>query len=809
MRAGADIYDKSLLYMYNWMPTLQGTAVRSPGTRFVSRLEPGGTPADTGRMVRMNTFDNRRILWIFTDQEVTGYEEMYDLLEPADITAGAAALGILNTVTQVEKRINRNAGFNLGKQPWSGTPSKYQLREGASIWDNGVWYGTGGAGGGHWNLRASAQDGSADWIDTCVLQDNVGGTGIDITKQDNNQIHVLAEFSHIENFYPDSQTNAEDQSQITLRLGTTPGGAELWDKTFTLEQGTIRFLVSERITLAPTWQTTDTVYPSVEVKAFTTTRQPKSSALWRIHNYSVLASFDINTTVKNIVGTVPFLETEIKDIQYVQSPYNRKELVLVHPNHPPQWIYFDTVGGNYVIEAIPFVDGAGDPDPIAWDPGNYPACCTAYQGRLVLAGANELVPQTQGYSTSNQETVWASDVGQWNRFSTDPDAINPDDSVQFTTIYRSQIQWVFGQKDLLVGAEDMEYITSVDGIFSPGDLGVHMHSSHGSARLQPVSIGDYVLFAAEAGTKLRAMSKISIDEGWTAPELTLYNPEITTTGIKRMVRMRNPHQMIACLLNNGTLALYHMDKHAGVGGWSRLDVGDDIIDIEVTVHPDGYDVLWLLVQRTVEGVREVHLEGIYDWTDTNYAWDYLTDSRVYGGGIRTQITGLEHLAGKYVDVVVAGSTVPSSGAVVSQTGYIGEYQVSVGGTINPVDDTGKPIEFNTAWVGYGMRSQFATLPLGAADPGASKRYVTLSARIRASTRPRVQVSKQGHTGEFERPAEREQNTPMNYTQPLDILHDIKVANLGSDDYQIVLIEERLPFRSEILGIYGKAVARSL
>ena len=50
---------------------------------------------------------------------------------------------------------------------------------------------------------------------------------------------------------------------------------------------------------------------------------------------------------------------------------------------------------------------------------------------------------------------------------------------------------------------------------------------------------------------------------------------------------------------------------------------------------------------------------------------------------------------------------------------------------------------------------------------------------------------------------------MNQSEPVEILEDVEISSLGWDPYQLVVIQETLPLRCEILGIYGKITANSL
>jgi hypothetical protein len=49
---------------------------------------------------------------------------------------------------------------------------------------------------------------------------------------------------------------------------------------------------------------------------------------------------------------------------------------------------------------------------------------------------------------------------------------------------------------------------------------------------------------------------------------------------------------------------------------------------------------------------------------------------------------------------------------------------------------------------------------------------------------------------------------MNVSEPVEILFDTKLENLGWDTYQVVVIDEPLPLRVEVLGLYGKLTSNS-
>ena len=123
---------------------------------------------------------------------------------------------------------------------------------------------------------------------------------------------------------------------------------------------------------------------------------------------------------------------------------------------------------------------------------------------------------------------------------------------------------------------------------------------------------------------------------------------------------------------------------------------------------------------------------------------------------------------------------------------------------------GYPLEVSACVIGRGMRCRATSLPVAAEDPGAFKRYSDISLRIRASILPRTAVVSvnEALNETANRGPERSPRTNMNGSEPVDILFDTKLTNMGWDVYQVVVIDEPLPLRVEVLGLYGKLTSNS-
>ena len=726
-RPDLEVFKRSLLTMQNFIPTLQGSAVSAPGSRFIKEaLDPR-----VGRIFPYLTLANERSLAEMTPLKMNVTRGI------AERVSGDSAIGS-SALPAFQKQIVRDSGLAQHGGNWELDPEEYVGGNGDLLgmtWEEAFIVGT-----------------SRVFKYTNVEKDFCRITTTAEVDVATDRITLEFDLWYLSNFF------FKGAYDCTVKIGSSVGNDDVFSFVFEGDPG-FRVTPTAQRDL-PTLGFTGTLYIDIRWVAKTSTEEKYSQPRFALIFFRIWAAADPPPDDVELV--TPYTAEDLPDVHYVASPYDDKPLVFVHPNHPPQEFLFDTTFGSYQFRAITFLN-----QPDAWTVGNYPSTVTAVQGRCVFAG----IPNAT-------ETVWATEVGDWRKFSVET-GVNPDDSLEFTTIYRSPIQWMSGHKNLLVGALEMEYLASAEGIFQPADLGVSVQSTHGGIHVQPVGFGPSVLFAAEGGTHVRSASFSGEENGWVAPDLTLWTPDLFSSGIVRMVRMRNPHQMMVAVMGNGQLAILHQDNYAGIMGWSRIVLNAKVIDACVIADENGIDILFILIRRTIDGVEKLFIEAFSEWTDSiaqNYMASFLSliveDTNV--------ILGLEHLEGVVVQVVSGGD-------------YLGVFTVS-GGQITLVNEIGQPINVISVTVGRAMSRILRTLPADAGAPDSKKRYTDVSIRTIASTRPIING---------QRPADREPLRPMDHSQSLDLVKDLSVSNLGWDDVQIITIEETLPLRTEILGIFGK------
>ncbi|MHC4983880.1 MAG: phage tail protein [Planctomycetota bacterium] len=732
-RVEAEIYKQACLRMENFMPRMQGPAVRSPGTAYIESLGATGN----ARLVPYHTINDIRSLIVFTDGAVrflTGLDE-------AQIAGRYAPISAVNRLPfQV---INNEEFDGAGASPeedWVLDPADYIGGQG---YEGGCWYVKRDYSG---VLRMSCRE----WKFPNQDKNFAKITQAFELPYDSSTIKFDYRFTYLDN--PGEEGN---DYTFTVKVGTTPGADDVWSLDLSNKALGI---YQEIVTVNITYTAPETLYLTIELTA----TEYASTPGWELDRFKAFIDgpeLPVEPPIVVDPSAEYYTSDELPDLQFVQSPYDNKPIVLVHPNHPPQEILYDPNTAQYEFRPITFTT-----PPAEWVAGNYPSCCTSYQGRLILAA-----------TPAETETVWGSRPGLWYDFQqydntpTDYPAgayrlYTPDSSIQFTSIFRSPIKWVYGQRDLVIGAEDLEYaVFAEQGLLTPGNIDVREVDAHGTIGVQPAGIGRNVAFAAERGRRLRVTRLNNLNEGWISPDATVLADHLVTSGIKRVVRMRNPHQMIVCLLNSGDLAIYHMDEMAGVNGWSRYHTSGTVQDIVVSPVSDGTDALFLITTRNVDGVNTQLIEAVFNWV-YDREWQYMASSvvRNYETPVST-ITDLAHLNGNNVYVIAEGN-------------LIGTFPV-VNGEVKLEDAAGNPGGLN-----------------------ALKRYANISLRTIGSTRPIINGV---------RPPDRLAVTPMNSSGSFTFVEDVEVANLGSNELAIIRVEETVPFAVDILSVSGKLTSNKL
>jgi hypothetical protein len=194
---------------------------------------------------------------------------------------------------------------------------------------------------------------------------------------------------------------------------------------------------------------------------------------------------------------------------------------------------------------------------------NYPGSVTLYQQRLLF-----------GRTDTNPQTIFGSQTGNFQNFNTSR-PLQDDDAIEFT-LYSNQvneIQWMTALRTLLIGSSGAEWeMTSGSngGALTPTSVNVISQGNRGSEPLQPITIGNSLLFVARGGNTIRDYGYNFDVDGYTGDELTVLASHLfEMSEVRAWAYQRLPYSVIWCVTNDGKLYGLTYDKNQQVVGWHR------------------------------------------------------------------------------------------------------------------------------------------------------------------------------------------------------------------------------------------------
>jgi len=524
--------------------------------------------------------------------------------------------------------------------------------------------------------------------------------------------------------------NFSGDGQLLIEVGTTQGASDVFSQTVTVA-GDFSFAVTP--TSSTNWIT------------FTNTGGASSVANLGIPRFNR----DSTTTVL----ATPYEAEDLPEIQ-TEMISSIDTLILTHSRHPVKSLTL--VGStDFQFQDAPIVN-----QPTNWTGSNYPNVVTVFQGRLWLAR-----------TPNKQQGLWSSKSGDY--FDFDQGTAQADEGIFVELASQGEIEWLRGQKNLLIGTDLGEYrVDSQNGIITPSDIDIRQQSAYGSATLiQSRNIGDQVLYVSPDNKKLRALTFDAFQQGWYSPDLTWTAEHITQAGIKEIHFARDPSTLIICVLDDGKVAACTYDRSQNALGWSEFIFTDSTIESAAVINGDlGSDIFGALKQANGKMVIIINAAAVAARTDL----DSTVQRPVEAGNV---VTGLDHLDNLEVDIKVDGAVHPSK-TVVS-----GQITLDYSGT--------------SCLVGIGFPKRIKTVPLdvggdGGTGSGELKHWAKIYVRTIDSYIPMINGK---------RPPTRSPSTPMN--EPEDAkTQDIQVTDLGRTRLAQITIEQDLPLRLTILNLFG-------
>lgn len=254
----------------------------------------------------------------------------------------------------------------------------------------------------------------------------------------------------------------------------------------------------------------------------------------------------------------------------------------------------------------------------------YPQCSVFYEQRLYAAA-----------TTDQPQTFWASQTADYENFKPDDDAgtVEADDSLNFTLFANdiNAIYWMAASEDVLViGTQGGEWVpTSSGAVITPLDISVRRRTQVGSARIQPVMVGNTVIFTQRDKHRVYEFARSpDVIDSFQPVEMTRLASHITykygSSGIVEVDYANAPESIVWFVRNDGQLLSMTYRREEDVVGWGRHILGgnfqgSDAVVESIAIIPGNNgagqiqdstrrDEIWMIVKRTINSATVRYIE---------------------------------------------------------------------------------------------------------------------------------------------------------------------------------------------------------
>jgi hypothetical protein len=230
-----------------------------------------------------------------------------------------------------------------------------------------------------------------------------------------------------------------------------------------------------------------------------------------------------------------------------------------------------------------------------------------------------------GGSTNYPQTLWAGKTaaseGDYENMTTGTLASS---ALVFTLPGRNPIQWLHSQGYLVVGtAGGVGRIGNLTEAITPSNVEYRLQTSNGAERIQPVAVGDVLLYVERGAKKIRQyLYSIDADQ-FIAPDISIIATHIPAVGLNSMALQSSPQPVVWMVRADGSLATMTYLKEQEVAAWARQTTNGTFESLAV-IPGAVEDEVWAVVKRTLPaGTVERCVEQFQpvNWgTDSNDCW---------------------------------------------------------------------------------------------------------------------------------------------------------------------------------------------
>jgi photosystem II stability/assembly factor-like uncharacterized protein len=240
-----------------------------------------------------------------------------------------------------------------------------------------------------------------------------------------------------------------------------------------------------------------------------------------------------------------------------------------------------------------------------------PTAAAIYEGRQFLANNKPSYPLGIWGSSTFYEDWFNFTVG-----SDDGDAIQ----VKASTESADEILWLVSQSKLFAGTRGGIYIagsaTYNDEALTPHNPRVRLFESVGASPLQPITALDAIFFVDTSGKNVHEIV-LSETGAFQAHDLSLLSNDLTQSGIVAHTWQQTPTKTYWCATTEGHLCALTYLKNNNIIAWTKHVIAGNNVRILslATVHEERNDIVWMVVQRDINGQIKRFIEYIHPMYD--------------------------------------------------------------------------------------------------------------------------------------------------------------------------------------------------
>lgn len=360
----------------------------------------------------------------------------------------------------------------------------------------------------------------------------------------------------------------------------------------------------------------------------------------------------------------------------------------------------------------------------------YPTCTVFHENRLFFAGAGAAPQRLDGSCSGDYETFSPSGNGSFQ--SPSDGSVSAIGAGSVTVLDTNAvggsliandvnvIRWMTSdERGLCLGTAGGEWIarpSNLQEAITPTNFNAKQASFYGSADVQAIQVVKASLFVQKASRKLREFQYYFDVDGFRATNLAVLAEHMTVGGITKLAYQSTPQSFVWMVRADGALPsmTYERDVDAFRAGWALSVLGGSsdssgtqakVESIAVIPSADGTrDELWVVCQRYVNGAVTRYIEYLTKFFDDEDSQEeaFFSDS------------------GASYDVPIAMTSIDNGHPITVSTALVA-HGLSNGDTVRISDVVGMPEVNDMSFIISDVTTYTFSIPVSGASYGT---YVT-------------------------------------------------------------------------------------